>query len=217
VFPPISHFSFPTSSPRASRAGQSLVEILVAVGVGVVVVIGAITVLSPATKTQGDALKIQSASALGKELLENVRAWGEGDWHNITVLATTSANKYYLIASTSPFTVATGTQTVTLATSTFTRYFYLDDVYRSTGKIDSSGSFDPSTKKITVVYGWGSGTGSTTSYLARTGDQVFTQSDWSGGSGQEGPLTATGTNAKFASSSAIDTTTSTGSLVIQGF
>ncbi len=202
-----------------ARSGQSLVELLVAIGVGAILVIGAVAAIAPSIQTHGSALKIQMASALGKELLDNTRAFGEGSWHNLEYLSTTSVHAYYLIATTSPFQIATGTQNVTLATSTFTRYFYLDDVYRnSSGKIDSAGTYyDPSTKKITVVYGWGNGTSSLTSYFARTGDNVWSQTDWSGGPNQDGPITATGTNAQFASSTGIDYTTSTGAIVISGF
>jgi type II secretory pathway pseudopilin PulG len=201
------------------REGQSLIEILVAVGVGVILVVGAIATLSPSINTHANALRVQAASGLAKELLENVRAAGEGNWHTLDALATSSSNKYYLIASTSPFTATSGMERVLLATTSFTRYFYLDDVYRNvSGKIDAAGTtLDPSTKKITVTYGWGSGTTSVISYLTRALGSVWTQTDWSAGSGQDGPITATGTNAKFSTSSNIDYSTSSGAMVIQGF
>lgn len=422
------------------RRGQSLVEILIAVAVGVILVGGALTIISPTLKTGGDAARLQVAAALGRELMENVRSMGEGGWHTLD-LATTSANRYFLHTSPSPFTVASGTESIvlpdissnllaywrfeegtasttlnfasssmnallyndvswtsgylqkgllfggvtnqvipqnssslkyqggdmtvslwfrpdstddggfliskpwngsgqynwnlkslggasptlrlqimgsastyidankgasgevwhhalfTLASSSkmylyldgtvvasstysipswtppagdgnsnavmgciypygtpacagattyaykgalddvrvynrvlsageianlyrstaFNRYFYLDNVYRNgSGKIDSTGIFDPSTKKITVVYGWASTTASSTSYLSRTNDAVFVQNDWSGGGNQNGPQTATSVNAKFATSSNIDYSTSTGSIVISG-
>ncbi len=210
-----------------ARAGQSIIELLVAIGVGTLLIVGAIAIISPAIKTQGDTTRLQVAAGLGKQLLDNTRVLAEADWHNLDALSTSTANHYYLVASTSPYTVATGTESVAVATTTYTRYFYLEDVYRSasTNRIDAGGMvYDPSTKKITVVYGWGNITNAISSYVARTNDNVFSQTDWSGGANQDGPLTVTTTNTKFSTSTNIGYVTSTasptstaGSLVIQGF
>lgn len=204
---------------KERQNGQSLIEVLVAVAVGTIMVTGAMAIVSPTLKTRGDTTRLQVASGVGKGLLENARVLSESNWHAFDALATTSANVYYVIASTSPFTAASGVEAVDVGTTTYTRYFYLDDVYRNgSGYIDSAGTaFDPSTKKITIVYGWASTTERMTSYLGRTWDQVFTQTDWSGGPNQSGPITSTSTNARFATSSNISYATSTGVLVIQGF
>lgn len=199
--------------------GQSLIEVLVAVAVGTIMVAGAMAIVSPTLKTRGDTARLQVASGVGKGLLENARVLSESNWHAFDALATTSANKYYIVASTSPFTVASGVESVDVGTTTYTRYFYLGDVYRNgSGYIDPAGTaFDPSTKKITIVYGWASTTESMDSYLGRTWDQIFAQTDWSGGPNQSGPITSTSTNAQFATSSNMNYTTSSGALVIQGF
>lgn len=205
---------------RSARQGQSLIEILVAVAVGVIMVVGALTIITPTLKTGSDVTRAQTASALGKELLDNLRAAAEKDWHLIDVLGTSSANRYYVVASTSPFTVATGTESVAVGTTTYARWFYLDDVYRnSSGKIDTAGGYkDPSTRKATVFYTWSSSTASNTltSYMARTHDESFVQTDWSGGGNQSGPVTATSVNSRFATSSNINVTTSSGAIIIEG-
>ncbi len=197
-------------STKNRKSGQSLIELLVGVVVGSIMVIAAITIIAPALKSNTDVARAQVAIALGKELLENVRVFGEADWHNITNLATTSANHYYLRATSSPFTAASGDQSVTVSTTTYTRYFYVDEAYRDGGgSIAGSGTRDPSTMKITVAYSWPRGPTNTVSvYLTRsTRNKVFVQTDWSGGSGQEGPITVE--NYKFASSSSNMTHTST--------
>jgi hypothetical protein len=213
-------------SLRVAREGQSLIELLVSIGVGVILIVGAVSVISTTIKTQGDTTHLQVAAGLGKQLLDNVRVSAEGNWHIIDSLSTSSLNRYYLITSSSPYTVATGTQSIALTTTTYTRYFYLDDVCRnSSSKIDVCGTtLDPSTKKVTVVYGWGNVTNSIFSYLVRANNSVFTQTDWSGGPNQVGVVTPTTVNTKFSTSSNINYTTSTasptsttGSLVVQGF
>lgn len=207
-------------TPKHLRGGQSLVELLVAIAIGVILIAGAVAIISPALDTHRGVQGAKVAGALGKELLENVRVFGEADWHAIDALSTTSANQYYIIASTSPFTATSGIESVVVATTTYTRYFYLDDVYRNvSGNVlnDTSGSYDPSTKKVTVMFAWppvASGTIST--YVTRAQGQLFIQSNWSGGGNQDGPVTATTSNNTFSTSSNIDYTTTTGSIRILG-
>lgn len=201
------------------RDGQSLVEILVAVAIGVVLIAGALSIISPTIKTSSDTARIQVASALAKELMENVRVMSEGSWHAVDSLATTSVNRFYILASTSPFTATSGTESIPIATTTYTRYFYLNTVYRNVaGYIDEVGTtLDPSSRKVTVVYGWNNYVASTTSYISRGMNYPFSQTDWAGGPGQNGPVTATSVPSRFATSSNMDYSTSSGSLIIQGF
>lgn len=200
--------------------GQSLVELLIAVAVGTILVAAAAAVISPVLKINTQSNRAQTATALAQELLDNVRVWTEGDWHNILNLATTSASQYYLNASGSPFTVVASNEPVTVSTTTYTRYFYVDDVFRDSGgnitNSTSSGSFDFSTKKVTVQYSWPqSATYTIYTYLTRYRNNILDQTDWSGGPGQNGPVTST--NSMFATSSNINYTTSSGSLYLQGF
>ena len=206
----VSSFSF------HGRNGQSLVEILIALGVGTILVIAAATIIAPALKINAQAYKVQIGTSLAKELLTNVRVWAEGDWHNIANLGTSSLNHYYINASSSPFAVVAGNELIEFATTTYTRYFYVDDIYRDSGDLitASGGSYDPSTKKISVDYSWPGGTTSTiTEYVTRNRNNVFWQTDWSGGPGQNGPVT--GVNNRFASSTQINHSTTSGSIIIQ--
>ena len=206
----ISYFLF------SRRSGQSLVEVLIAVGLGALFVIAAGTIIAPAINVNKQAQQIQVGTGLAKELLDNVRVWGEGDWQRILALATSSANKYYLNTASSPFTSSSGQESVAVSTTTYTRFFYVDDVKRDAGDliVTTGGSYDPSTKKITVAYKWPpqNATRTMAAYLTRHRSKVFWQTDWSGGSGQEGP--ATSTNSRFSTSSNLDYTTSSGSLYL---
>lgn len=195
------------------REGQSLAEVLVAVAVGTILVVAAVTIIAPMLRGSTTLSNTQVAVAFGKELLENARVWSETDWHNIASVAT-SSTFYYFSSTSTPFVVATGTEYIAVATTTYLRYFYLEDVGRdAAGAIAAGGSYDPSTKKATVVYGWTSGPTSTmSSYFTRFRARVFEQTDWSGGAGVEGPVSSTGN--RYATSSGINVSTTTGSIII---
>jgi hypothetical protein len=184
-----------------TKSGQSLVEVLIATAVGIIFVLGATVIANFALKSRQDSEKNQVLASLSKELLDNVKIFADANWHNIDTLATTSANHYYLNTSTSSFTAVSGEQNILISSTTYTRYFYLDDVYRDgSGQIvESGGTLDPSTKKVTVVYGVeGSTPKSISIYVTRSKNNVFVQTDWSGGSGQTGPITSS--NEKFETS-----------------
>lgn len=174
---------------------------------------GAIAVIVPSLKSHSDVGKIQVAVGLGKGLSESVRVWSESDWHNILSLATTSGNHYFL-ATSSPFAVLSGEESLLVATTTYQRYFYVDDVGRDAqGNITAGGGTnDPSTKRVMVIYGWGNASGSLATYVTRFRHTVLVQTDWAGGPGQEGPTT--GANSRFATSSNIDHAGTTGSFEI---
>lgn len=199
------------------RQGQSLIEILVAIGVGTIMLVGAITALTPAIKSQTDVNKSQVGAALGAELLDEVRIFAEASWHNIDGLTASSSVKYYLNATTSPFTLATGTEVITAASSTFYRDFYLTNVARDpVTYMIGPGTIDPSTRLVTVEYWWGSVVPKTIStFLTRYQDVATLQTDWSGGAGVNGPASTTLAN-KFATSSNIDFSTTTGAIRISG-
>ena len=98
---------------RSLRSGQSLVELLISISLGSLFIVSVAATLAPALRQNTQATNVQVASALGKELLDNVRVWSEHDWHNMLSLATGSANTYYLNTANSPF------QLVTAASATF--------------------------------------------------------------------------------------------------
>jgi hypothetical protein len=205
-----------------NRRGQSIIELVIAMAIGVILLVGGVSAIVPILKISGNVARIQTASALGKELLENARVLAASDWHALDSLSTSSASHYYVNASSSPFTFATGTESVIVSTTTYTRWLYLDNVYRNTTTpfepgVDG-GDYDPSTKKITVVYTWPPDASNTiVSYLTRSTDDVLFNNDWTGGPDQDGPLTVTSTNNRFSSSSNIDYTGTPGSVVITGF
>jgi hypothetical protein len=201
------------------RSGQSFVELMIAIAIGAIFMGGMAVIIAPSLLESGQAGKIQVAATNAQSLLNNVRVWSEGSWNNILSLATGSSYQYYLITSSSPYTATSGIQSVVIATTTYTDYFYVADVYRSAGVIaatSTGNTYDPSTKQVFAVYNWSPHgvTGTISTYITRNDDQVFYQDDWSGG--PSSTAVTTSTNSQFASSSDIDYASTTGEIYVAG-
>ena len=186
---------------------------MIAIAVGAIFVVGTSMIIASSLGESAQAGKVQVAAANAGSLLNNVRVWSEGSWNNVLSLATGSSYQYYLITSSTPYTATSGIESLVTESTTYTRYFYLSDVYRSGGYIAPSGAYDPSTKQVSIVYGWTGGkTNTISTYLTRNNDATLSQTDWSGGSNNG--FVVTSTNSQFGTSSNIDYTTTTGSLYV---
>jgi len=194
--------------------GGILIEVLLAGTIGVMLIIGVLTLITSTPKRTADHNRLQAGVALGKELLDKVVVFAEGNWHNLASLSTSSANRYYLNASNSPFIAVSGEENIIVASTTYTRYFYVDEARRDASGyiVASGGTVDHSTRRITVVYTWSSGEKAFSTYLVRFRNIIYRQTDWFGGAGQDGPVTST--NSFFATSTNIHYTTTTGSIFL---
>lgn len=93
--------------------------------------------------------------------------------------------------------------------ASYQKYFYVENVERdgSGTIVASGGTDDPSTQKIISNVEWGEGrSASLVAYVTRNRNEVFEQSDWSGGDGQEGPITSV--NDQYSSAQNISAGTS---------
>ncbi|MEW6617209.1 MAG: LamG-like jellyroll fold domain-containing protein [Patescibacteria group bacterium] len=109
----------------------------------------------------------------------------------------------------------------------FSAYFSVENACRSndssstitdTEPCQSGSIVDPITEEITATAEWNTrgvmDSISLTDYATRWKNDIFHQTDWSGGSGTDGPLTSPTT--QYASSTNVDTTTNPGSVRIFG-
>jgi hypothetical protein len=94
------------------------VEILIAITVGVIFILGVTAAILPSINSNKQAQKIQTSAALGNELLGNLRVWSDANWNNLLALSTGTAYRYYLNTTSSPFTIATGMESITIASGT---------------------------------------------------------------------------------------------------
>lgn len=218
---------FQVSCSKFHEKGQSLIEILVGLGVGAIIIIGVSALMVSNLKSSLSVKVNQAASSLAQELINSVKSIAESDWRLIySDLSKGSAYNYYVATSTK--SIISGTETITVENRTFKRSFYVENVNRDLcgiGNISSStvtgcplgpGSSgiaeDPSMQKITAVVKNASDNNilSAFEHVIRKRNISFIQTDWSAGPGQEGPITSP--NSAFSASTNITYTSSTGSI-----
>ncbi|KKU77394.1 MAG: hypothetical protein UY12_C0026G0013 [Parcubacteria group bacterium GW2011_GWA2_47_8b] len=200
--------------------GQSLIEILIGITIAGMLISGAVLTITASLRSSVQNKNIQTATSLGQELLDKASVFSEGSWLGVYNLDK-SLTEYYLATSGPSFVTSIGMETIELDGVSFVRYFILDNVSRdSDGNIvTSGGTDDPSTQKITVFVFWSEGGDASNStfvkYLTRGRNLVFRQTDWSGGSGQTGPITVP--NSRYDTATDIDATGQPGSIKVMGF
>lgn len=208
--------------------GQSLIEILVAVGLGVILIGGVTALISVNLRTSSDSKTTQMATSLAQEVMDGAKSAAESDWEGFRGLGSGSANKYYIASST--YAITSGTESLVVGGYNFNRYFYIDSVRRTQCGVGSpttnattsscNSNFplgegdiaqDPSTQKITAVVEWTGGKNVTqVQYVSRAKNATIRQSDWSGGGGDNSVLTAA--NNKYSTAVGIDANTTPGTI-----
>lgn len=212
--------------------GQSLAEILIAIGVSAILIGGTVGIMLPVLRSNLETKNIQVATSLAQQYVDILRNIAEADWLDIYNPPATkgSSSQFYLNAATSTYSIASGATTTVVEGKTFTISFSIENVNRSfcgVGDISSQATTtcssgvgsvgvidDPSTQKIKVSISWVQGGSlSRISYLTRSSNRVLIQTDWSGGGNQDGPITSE--NNAFSSSTNINYSTA-GEIKIQG-
>ncbi len=199
-------------------SGQVLIEVIIAALVIIMVSLAITQLISTSLRGADTTMAEATATFLSGEIADAARAIAREDWHNMSNLATGSANTYYASTTGGKWITAAGTQNVSLNSITYNRYFYATDAYRSTSTGDivlSGGYYDPSTVKININTAWNNSLGigltlSQAEYLSRYLNQTFAQTDWSGA--PVGEVTTSVTTTTFATSSNIDVTSTVGSV-----
>jgi len=197
------------------RSGQSLIDVLIASGVGAILLVGALAVLSPALRGSTDAQYAQTGSTLARGMLDRLRSHASGNWSSLAALGQGSSNHFYFSTSSTSTVAIAGIENIDDSAGTFSRSFFLEPVRRnSSGAIVPSGGFvDPSTLMATIEYQWPRGVArSIVTYLTRSRSKGFVQDDWTGGPGLTTP--ATDPDNRFDLSSGISFDGSFGSIVL---
>lgn len=193
-------------------------EVLVALGVGILVIGGVTSAFVIISRNNDLSTKTRNATIINDSLLDSSRSFADGNWTALYALDKGTANRYKLENVSGLWTAGAGAESVVVGNLTYSRSFYVDNVSRDgSGNIEAvynASNDDPSTQKITVEtsFAIGGSTKTVTSayYVTRTQNFVLDQTDWSGGSGQAGPITKI--NNRFASSANVDFSTTPGSI-----
>lgn len=227
---------FKVQSLKFKVNGQSLIEVLIAISVGAILIGAATATIIPVLRSNLETRTVQIAGSLAQEYLDNLRSLAESNWYQIynPPSAKGAGSQFFLFPTGVTYAITSGATSIMAEGRTFTRYFSIENVNRNlcgvsditidaatscaSGPGNSGITEDPSTQKITSIVSWTAG-GSAggqinkVQYLTRSQNKVFVQSDWSAGPGQEGPITAE--NNKFASSTNVNFSTTTGSIRIE--
>lgn len=213
--------------------GQSLLEIIIALAVGTILIGAAVVAVTSALKSNVDIRTTQVANSLSQEYIDILQTMAESNWQSIYGVAGKGSNsQFYLSPSSTTYVINTGNTTTIAEGRIFTRYLSVENAGRdscgignistnptsscSAGPGSSGVTDDPSTQKITVTVSWGTNyTVTKVQYLTRYKNKSLIQSDWSGGSGQSGPITSP--NNRFYQSDNVDYTFLPGAIKIQGF
>jgi type II secretory pathway pseudopilin PulG len=155
----------------SNQKGQSLVELLIAIGLATLLLPAILTGLSASRggRAQHDQ-RLEAATYL-KQAQEAVRSVGQKSWSNLS-----TNGIYHPVISNGTWELAPGTQVV----NNYTLSISIEDVLRSTGGeiVESGGIVDPSTKKVVVSVTWNTpilSTASATSYFTRHRNNAYSE------------------------------------------
>ncbi|MDD5099071.1 MAG: prepilin-type N-terminal cleavage/methylation domain-containing protein [Candidatus Colwellbacteria bacterium] len=188
-----------------SIRGQSLVEILIAIGISSVLIGGVVTTYVVSLNSNADARLSAVGTELAQETYDNIKAISEAQWS--TVYNVTKSTPYHLSLVDQSFDIVSGTEEITIDDFVYTRSFTVENVLRGAGGdiVSSGGVDDPSTQKITVIVEWTSVMGARETkiggYISRTRNISLRLTNW-GDSGDEGPFVSQTTS--FLTSDNID-------------
>src|SRR5258706_1755971 len=175
-----------------SQKGQSLVELLLAIGIASIIFPALLGSLIATRQGRAQQDQRTQAVALMREGQEAVRVVREKDWTTFAVDGT-----YNPVASGSSWILASGSAT----TNGFTTSIVVSDIYRNVqGNIAATGTLDPSTKQVVVTVSWSAPIAtsvSSTAYYTRNSSLTFVDtlfSDFSSGT-TSGTTVATSTGS----------------------
>jgi hypothetical protein len=182
--------------------------------VGVILIGSSSVLIGVSLKTYNGIQQHLQANFLLRQGIEVIQSLARSNWHSIYDL--TKASDYKIVESGSIWSISSGQETSTINDIPYKRYFQVYNVNRDgSGNIAEIGTNDPSTQKITIFLNYGNNylnSSSISLYLTRSSNnQVFQQTDWSGGPGQTGPIPNPG-DSFDSSDSNINYASTTGSI-----
>ncbi len=184
---------------------QSLIEVLVAIGVGIILIGSSAILIGVSLQSYNSIKQHLQANFLIRQEAEVIQALAHNNWHSMANL--TKQKDYYVNLSEGIWTINPEQEINNINNVSYKRYFQVHDVYRdANGNIVQGDKKDPNTLKITIFLEYGNNSTSISFYLMRfSNNQVFHQSDWSEGEGQEGPVPNPGSQFAYAENINFDT------------
>jgi len=153
------------------QKGQSLVELLIAMGLAAVLLPALLTGLATTRAGRAQQDQRQQATLLVQESREAVRVIREKGWGSFAINGI-----YHPVVSGVTWAFSSGSEQI----NGFTRQILISDVYRDPGGaiVTSGGAIDPATKQIVTMASWNSPfptSVAATEYVTRYVNQQYTQ------------------------------------------
>lgn len=158
---------------RLDERGQTIVEVLVAIGLTAVLLPGMLTAFVATRDGRASDTQRLAATALLREANEAVRAVKLRDWNNVA-----SDGTFHPLISGGAWSLASGAETI----NSYNRQIGITAVRRNAAGavVENGGEVDPATKKVVVTVSWnqpaGSAVSSTSYYSRYDGNESQTQS-----------------------------------------
>jgi type II secretory pathway pseudopilin PulG len=205
--------------PKTS--GQSLIEILIGIAVGVIIIGGVTATIAVTLRSNVQNKNVQSATSLSQELVNKLTDFASANWHNIDTLG---SGQYHLIQSGAAFSVQSESEPAqTIDGVPFTRYFTVQSVSRDANDdiVTVGGTNDPSTKKVVITVSWQQGPDpvqtTVNKFITRSKNLVFQQTDWAGGlTNPSDPVLTVPDTTYYDKGTKLNTGTA-GSVKVEGF
>jgi type II secretory pathway pseudopilin PulG len=201
------------------ESGQSLVEILIAIGISAALVGSVVSTYVVSLRSNANARLSSVGTQLAQEVFDNVKAISEANWNTVYVI--TKGSAHHLIISSNTFEIIPGTEIVEVNEILFTKSFIIENVERGDGGdiVGSGGNNDPSTQKVTVTVSWpiAGETADTriSGYISRNRNISLRSTNWTDGPDNVGPFV--GQSSGFSSSSNVDYITLPGVIKLLNF
>lgn len=213
----------PTSYRLQANSGQSLVELVIGIAIGILFIAGAIGIIVLTLRISSQNKASQTATELTHEFANQIPVLANDEWHELfDVSPHGTSTQYHLIESNDFLIIAAGAEDITVNGQPYARSFTVSDVYRdSDGTIttDGSGTVDLSTLEITITTAWAQSGDATsvafTQYITRNRSRVFNQTDWLAGPGDGGPHSSP--TAGFSSAINVNYASIPGAVYIDSF
>ncbi|MDD3488141.1 MAG: hypothetical protein PHH35_02200 [Candidatus Pacebacteria bacterium] len=171
--------------------GQSLVEIVIAMAIGVILIGNSVILIGASLQSSSSVKQCLQVNFLIRQESEAIESLAQNNWHSIYALS--KETDYHINLSSNIWEIDSEQEVGVINNIPYKRYFQVYNVGRdSNGDISESGIDDPNTQKIVIYLDYGNNYLNSSSigfYLIRSANnQVFHQTDWSGGEGQIGPI-----------------------------
>lgn len=202
-----------------SIRGQSLVEILIAVGISATLIGSVVSTYVVSLNSNANARLSAIGTELAQETFDNVKAISEAEWN--TIYGVTKGSPYHLSLGAQTFTLDPGSEDISVDDVTYTRSLTVDNTLRGGGGdiVSVGGTDDPSTQRVTVTVSW-LGTGSQrqtkmSGYISRTKNISIRLTNWDAGPGNAGPFVSQTTG--YSESDNVDYSTLPGVIKLLNF